>query len=433
MSTNATIALSDLAEINPGVNTLGLSGESWVSFIPMSDVSDGGQWIARQQRRLSEVRVGYTPFAEGDVLFAKITPCMENGKGAHVTGLINGVGFGSTEFHVVRTRGDNDPRFLYHWLQARPTRTKAIAFMGGSAGQQRVQAEFFTHFRIPRIESKEQSRIAAVLDTVDEAIAKTEAMIAKLKQVRAGLLHDLLTRGLDEHGQLRDPIARPQQFCESAAGLIPRSWSVRPIRECLIGSPQNGLYKPARQIGYGLLLIGQTCITDDRTLDISEARRVELSPPELEKFALRENDILISRVFATLAGLGLPALVPALAEPAVYESNMMRLRVDTAVITPCLLFEMLRTHRVRARIVMAAHLSNQASINQPGLNPIPICVPPSEEQRAIVTRIAAADEFIKTTESELAKLEHVKLGLMTDLLTGRLRVPESLSAVESPS
>ena len=61
-----------------------------------------------------------------------------------------------------------------------------------------------------------------MLDTVDEAIAKTEAVIAKLKQVRAGLLHDLLTRGLDEHGQLRDPIAHPEQFQDSPLGRIPR-------------------------------------------------------------------------------------------------------------------------------------------------------------------------------------------------------------------
>ena len=72
----------------------------------------------------------------------------------------------------------------------------------------------------------EQSRIAAVLDTVDEAIAKTEAVIAKLKQVRAGLLHDLLTRGLDEHGQLRDPVAHPEQFQDSPLGWIPAEWNV---------------------------------------------------------------------------------------------------------------------------------------------------------------------------------------------------------------
>src|SRR5206468_10875859 len=73
-------------------------------------------------------------------------------------------------------------------------------------------------------EKEERWRIAAVLDTVDEAITKTEAVIAKLRQVRAGLLHDLLTRGLDQHGQLRDPIANPEQFQDSPLGRIPREW-----------------------------------------------------------------------------------------------------------------------------------------------------------------------------------------------------------------
>jgi type I restriction enzyme S subunit len=75
-------------------------------------------------------------------------------------------------------------------------------------------------------DKSEQSHIAAVLDTVDEAIAKTEAVLAKLKQIRAGLLHDLLTRGLDEHGQLRDPIAHPEQFKDSPIGQIPKDWKV---------------------------------------------------------------------------------------------------------------------------------------------------------------------------------------------------------------
>src|SRR5439155_12853063 len=73
-------------------------------------------------------------------------------------------------------------------------------------------------------DNPKQSRIAAVLDTVDEAIAKMEAVIAKLKQVRAGLLHDLLTSGLDAHGQLRDPVVHPQQFQDSPLGQIPREW-----------------------------------------------------------------------------------------------------------------------------------------------------------------------------------------------------------------
>ena len=81
-------------------------------------------------------------------------------------------------------------------------------------------------YRVKLPKAAEQSRIAAVLDTVDEAIAKTEAVIAKLKQVRAGLLHDLLTRGLDENGQLRDPVAHPNQFQDSPLGRIPKDWEV---------------------------------------------------------------------------------------------------------------------------------------------------------------------------------------------------------------
>jgi type I restriction enzyme S subunit len=99
-----------------------------------------------------------------------------------------------------------------------------------------------TKVRIPGI--SEQSRIAAVLDTVDEAIAKMEALIAKLKQVRAGLLHDLLTRGLDKHGQLRDPTAHPEQFQDSPLGRIPLEWEVQSL---------ESITDPSTPICYGIV------------------------------------------------------------------------------------------------------------------------------------------------------------------------------------
>src|SRR5206468_12436858 len=89
-------------------------------------------------------------------------------------------------------------------------------------------------------EKEERWRIAAVLDTVDEAITKTEAVIAKLRQVRAGLLHDLLTRGLDQNGQFRDPIAHAEQFQDSPVGRIPRDWKVRELNECYEIPSRNG-------------------------------------------------------------------------------------------------------------------------------------------------------------------------------------------------
>ncbi len=91
----------------------------------------------------------------------------------------------------------------------------------------------------------EQTRIAYLLDTLDEAIAKTEAVIAKLKQVRAGTLHDLLSYGLDENGQLRDSIAHPEQFKDSPLGRIPRAWDVRRVSDFCDsyagGTPSRGM------------------------------------------------------------------------------------------------------------------------------------------------------------------------------------------------
>jgi type I restriction enzyme, S subunit len=90
------IPVSGLADINSPVSVARLDPSSPVSFIPMADVTETGRWIGNQVRALHEVKGGYTAFQEGDVLFAKITPCMENGKGCHATGLVNGVGFGTT-------------------------------------------------------------------------------------------------------------------------------------------------------------------------------------------------------------------------------------------------------------------------------------------------------------------------------------------------
>jgi type I restriction enzyme, S subunit len=148
-------AISEAAFINPPLTRV-VGPDDEVSFIPMADVSESGQRVGNQTRRQREVSVGYTPFEEGDVLFAKITPCMENGKGCHAIGLVNGVGYGSTEFHVLRAKPGTDNRFLYYWSTTKVARKKAEAFMIGSAGQQRVQASFFDHFFIPRLEEKEQ-------------------------------------------------------------------------------------------------------------------------------------------------------------------------------------------------------------------------------------------------------------------------------------
>ncbi len=188
-----TQPISDLAAVNPSPTVRLLHPNTLVSFIPMSDVSDAGEWIGKQTRRYSQVSLGYTQFEEGDVLFAKITPCMENGKGLHAVGLVSGLGFGSTEFHVLRAKPGHEPRFVFHWLQNPALRRRAEGFMIGSAGQQRVQPDFFDSYRVPVLPVGDEPRVARVLDAHDARIRAEEAYLAKMKMLKQGLMHDLLT------------------------------------------------------------------------------------------------------------------------------------------------------------------------------------------------------------------------------------------------
>ena len=187
------IPFSDVVQVNPKTELCGLDDTTNVSCIPMSDVSESGQWVIRQTRSFKDVRNGYTCFKENDILFAKITPCMENGKGGHAIGLVHGIGFGTTEFHVLRAGAEIEPRYIYYWTMTEELRRKAEAQMTGSAGQRRVPAEFFDNFKIPRVPRPEQHKIVEILDVHDARIRTEEQYRDKLKLQKKGIMHDLLT------------------------------------------------------------------------------------------------------------------------------------------------------------------------------------------------------------------------------------------------
>ena len=175
------------------------------------------------------------------------------------------------------------------------------------------------------VDVAEQVKIAEVLDTLDTTIRQTEAIIDKLKQVKQGLLHDLLTRGIADNGELRPPQSEaPHLYKKSALGWIPMAWRCETVGTVIESPPRNGIYKPASDIGAGTLLVGQTAFTSDGSVDFMLARRARVTNGECETFGLQESDLLVSRVFATREGVGQPVIIPRLAEPAVYESNMMR-------------------------------------------------------------------------------------------------------------
>lgn len=185
--------LRDVVDFNPRHNRT-LPDKTEVSFVPMPVVSTTGRdLLPHSTRSLGEVRKGYTHFRDGDVLFAKITPCMENGKAAVARNLVNGLGCGTTELHVMRPGPKLIPEWLYFYVWQKQFRQEAELNMTGTAGQLRVPLSFLEAQEIPIPASiEEQRHIAAKLDRItnrlDEVKARLATVPALIKRFRQSVL-----------------------------------------------------------------------------------------------------------------------------------------------------------------------------------------------------------------------------------------------------
>lgn len=171
--------LSEVCSINPRAK-IHVPDDTEVSFVPMSAVSENGSIDTSQVRRYCEVKKGYTPFIDGDVLFAKITPCMENGKGAIARNLKNEMGFGSTEFHVLRPSKEIVDVWLYHLLSFKHFREIAAKSMTGTAGQQRVPTSFLERLKISVPLIVEQQKFADLICNIDKLKTKQHESLGEL-------------------------------------------------------------------------------------------------------------------------------------------------------------------------------------------------------------------------------------------------------------
>ncbi|MBR9883379.1 MAG: restriction endonuclease [Oceanospirillales bacterium] len=177
--------ISTIAEVNPSFDKSSINEDIAVSFVPMQAVeAETGSIDVSTSRYFSEVKKGYTGFLDGDILFAKITPCMENGKIAVVPELINSIGFGSTEFHVLRTKQGILSKYLYYFISSKTFRFNAERNMTGAVGQRRVPKKYIEEHEIPIPSTKEQYRI---VEKIEELFSELDNGVAALKTAREQL------------------------------------------------------------------------------------------------------------------------------------------------------------------------------------------------------------------------------------------------------
>ena len=320
-----------------------------------------------------------------------------------------------------------DGNYLYHWLSFI---RDSVVSLSSQTTQSNLSASVVKTFLVSHPESlPEQTKIAEILSTVDQAIDQTKALIAKQQRTKTGMMQDLLTHGIDKDGNLR--FEDTHEFKDSPIGRIPVEWGSGYFQSCILGSPKNGIYKPQSAYGEeGTPIIRIDGFGHGDRIKSHSYKRIRLSKSEIDPFRLRDGEILINRV-NSIQYLGKTALVEHLPEPTVFESNMMKVTIDRQRMLPDFAFLILTSPAASGHFLSNAKLAiAQASINQHDVKSLQIQCPHLEEQCAICERIASIDSSIRNTLSGLKKLHRIKTALMQDLLTGKVLVTPLLTEAE---
>ena len=326
----------------------------------------------------------------------------------------------STGFAALRPYNEEDSSFVFHQLFSKDIVAQLRSKEVGSS-YPAVNESDVRQLSIFMPEPSQRKAIGKVLDTIDEAIAQTESVIAKLKQVRAGMLHDLLSYGLDEHGKLRDPFAHPEEFKDSPLGRIPRAWDSGPLSQFVL-SAEYGISTSLGDKGYPVLRMNNLSEGEAELSDLKYS-----AAPVPEGLWLRPGDVLFNRT-NSWEHVGRTGIWRGQIERATFASYLVRLNPNPDRLISELLNLWLNWPVTQIAIRrFATPAVQQVNINPTNLRQVRAAFPISiNEQTEIVERINRQDMTIRSARAEHIKLMHLKSGLQDDLLTGRVRVPETI-------
>lgn len=380
------------------------------------DLSDCG-WISESEHLGIYARCDVRP---GDVLLTKDGANTGNAALNSLTtpfSLLSSVAFIRTD------EVSSHSPFVLEYLLSPQGQQRIKDLMAGNAITRLTLAKI-KEFCIPVPPIPQQRKIAKILTTVDNLIEKTEALIAKYQSVKQGLMHDLFTRGVDEHGHLRPSYAEARDlYKESELGWIPRGWEAVSLGTLYALPSRNGLYKPAKYYGSGTPMVHMPQMFRGLIVDVTDAVRVRLEEAEQRRFGLEEGDLLFARRSLTLEGAGQCSLVPDLNEPTAFESSIIRVRLDRSRAIPSYINQYLNTefgYRNRLPFIRQVAVSG-VSAEDVAWFPVacPRCL---GEQTIIMERLRTADARTNRETQFLAKLRVLKTALMQDLLRGKVRV-----------
>jgi type I restriction enzyme S subunit len=449
------LAIEQVTDVNPRIDKSAIPDDLPVSFVPMPAVGAGNGAIhVDEARPAGEVKKGFTAFLEGDVLFAKITPCMENGKMAVVPRLVNGYGFGSTEFHVLRPKSGMDAKYLYYYVSSQSFRGEAGRYMTGAVGQKRVSTDYLKRSKIPVAPLDQQKRIVAEIEKqfsrLDEAVANLKRVKANLKRYKAAVLKAAVEGRLVE---TEAELARREgRSYETGAQLLQRILETRRSQWKGKGKykeptasdttdlpelPEGWVWATAEQLGH--VQLGRQRSPKNRSkdypvkyiragniteagLDLADVLDMEFVPAEQERYRLRRGDLVLSEASGSPDQVGKPAVWQDQLSLCCFQNTVIRLR-PTIEMSPYLLtcFQSYYVNGLFARVAGGVGINH---LSADKFSRVQVPVSPLAEQYRIITEVDRRLSFVREVEIQvdinLQRSELLRQSILNRAFSGKL-------------
>ena len=413
----------------------GFADETEISFVPMSAVDDEtGTIAAPEKRAISDAWKGYKRFQNRDVIFARITPCMENGKAAIADNLINGLGCGSTEFHVFRADPNEVvPEWIFYFVRQQIFRNEAATSFTGTAGQLRVPASFLEEKPIPVPSIPEQKRIVSrikdVLQKASVARSSLETTPGLLKAFRQSVLAAAFRGELTERNPSDEPAAvllerirderhrkweedlrakgkdpekyaypEPSALDTSYLPELPEGWVWTNLET--IADVRSGVTKGRDLSRFETIEVPYLRVANVQAgfLDLSEVKTIQIKDQELERYQLQVNDVLFTEG-GDRDKLGRGTVWKGEIDPCIHQNHIFSARLYLSDVNPEWVSYTSQLEYARNYVDLVASQSvNLASINSTNLKAMPIPLPSSQEQLRMVERIKELTEQVEVIE-----------------------------------
>ncbi|MBM4321953.1 MAG: restriction endonuclease subunit S [Deltaproteobacteria bacterium] len=385
------VRIAEVCEVNPRRPHLNRHGAQLTSFVPMNAIDEAAGKIADLEARpYAKVQRGYTYFGEGDVLFAKITPCMQNGKSAIARGLIDGFGFGSTEFHVLQPKEFVLAEWIWLFVRQELFREKARLAFRGAVGQQRVPQEFVENYPFPLPPLDEQRRIVAKIDSLMGRLKEARRLRAAARQDADRLMQSALAETFPRSGS-----------------ELPKGWRWKKLGD---GCIQTERRDPTKAPMTTFIYVDISSIDNALGKIVSPKEMKGAEAPNRARKVIRTEDVIFATTRPYLRNI---AIVPSKLDDQICSTGFCVIRANRELAYPKFLFYLCRSDSLIDQLnVSKMRGASYPAVTYKDLYEAIIPLPTLLEQSRIVahleeiqSRVMEINASQSKMESELQRLE----------------------------